>query len=92
MPIPALGGVPMLDGHLLRTLARGCDSRKEYMIITVALALACVINGDTITGVLEEMTRLTIVITILVVVRVLAGAVERKWPSAKSGAVADISP
>jgi hypothetical protein len=82
----------MLDSHLLRTLARGSDSRKEYMIITVALALACVINGDTITGVLEEMTRLTIVITILVVVRVLAGAVERRWPIAKSSAIVHVSP
>ncbi|MFD9966666.1 hypothetical protein ACFWYA_00580 [Streptomyces sp. NPDC059011] len=62
------------------------------MIITAALALACVINGDTVSGVLEQATQLTIVITILVIVRALAGVVERKWPSASMGAASDISP
>ncbi|MFD7611243.1 hypothetical protein [Streptomyces sp. NPDC059828] len=91
MPFLALGGVPLLDCHLLRTLARATDSRKEYMIITAALVLACVINGDTVSGVLEQATRLVVVITVLVIVQTLAGVVGRKRTDPSLEAGPDIS-
>jgi hypothetical protein len=71
MPFPALGGVPLWDNHLFRTLASATDSGKEPMMIMVAL-LACVINGDTVTGVLRQATWLVIAVIVLRLVQLIA--------------------
>ncbi|MFI7137557.1 hypothetical protein ACIBQ5_07255 [Streptomyces massasporeus] len=76
MPFPVLGGVPLPDNHLLRTVACTTDSRKEFMIIATVL-LACVINGDTVTGVLRQATWLTITVIVLVVVQAIAAHLPR---------------
>ncbi|KAF0650970.1 MULTISPECIES: hypothetical protein [Streptomyces] len=70
MPFPALGGVPLSDNHLLRTLASATDSGKESLLI-MGVLLACVINGDTVTGVLRQATWLVIVVIVLQVVQLL---------------------
>ncbi|MEW1774128.1 hypothetical protein [Streptomyces sp. NPDC086777] len=70
MPIPGLGGLSVLDTHLLETVARGTDSCKKIMI-PLAVIMACVINGDTMTGALRQATWLVIAVTVLVVVQAL---------------------
>ncbi|WP_432110289.1 hypothetical protein [Streptomyces sp. AA1529] len=72
MPILGLGGLSALDSHLLGTLARGTDSRKK-ILIPLAVVLACVINGDTMTSVLRQATWLTVAVIILIVVQAIAG-------------------
>jgi hypothetical protein len=71
MPFPALGGAPLPDIHLIRTLARATDSGKEPMI-AMAIVLACVINGDTITGVLRQATWLVVAVIVLIAVQMIA--------------------
>ncbi|MER5992773.1 hypothetical protein [Streptomyces viridosporus] len=71
MPIPGLGGLSVLDTHLLATLARGTDSRKKIMLLLAVLA-ACVINGDTMTGVLRQATWLVVAVIVLIVVQTIA--------------------
>ncbi|MFI1564560.1 hypothetical protein ACH4ZX_16160 [Streptomyces sp. NPDC020490] len=71
MPILGLGGLSMLDTHLLATLARGTDSRKKIMIL-LATVMACVINGDTMTGVLRQATWLVVAVIVLIVVQAIA--------------------
>jgi hypothetical protein len=71
MPFPALGGSPLLDNHLLQTLARATGSGKETMIV-IGVMLACVINGDTVSGVLRQATWLVIAIIVLTVVQAVA--------------------
>ncbi|MEU1196830.1 hypothetical protein ABZ446_11475 [Streptomyces sp. NPDC005813] len=71
MPIPGLGGLSVLDTHLLATLARGTDSRKKIMV-PLAMVLACVINGDTMTGVLQQATWLVVAVIMLIVVQAIA--------------------
>jgi hypothetical protein len=68
MPIPGFSGLPVLGAHPLQTVACGTDSRKEVMII-LAVVMACVINGDTMTGVLHQATWLVVAIIILTVVQ-----------------------
>ncbi|MFI8311723.1 hypothetical protein ACIGBK_14020 [Streptomyces microflavus] len=68
MSIPGLGGLSILDTHLLATLARETDSRKKVMIPLAVLA-ACVINGDTVTGVLRQATWLVVVLIVLIAVQ-----------------------
>jgi hypothetical protein len=71
MPIPGLGGLSVLDTHLLATLARGTDSRKKIMLL-LAVVMACVINGDTMTGVLRQATWLVAAVIVLIVVQAIA--------------------
>ncbi|MFJ7136319.1 hypothetical protein [Streptomyces fungicidicus] len=71
MPIPGFGGLSVLDTHLLATLARGTDSRKKIMLLLAAV-MACVINGDTMTGVLRQATWLVVAVTVLIVVETIA--------------------
>ncbi|MBK3647743.1 hypothetical protein [Streptomyces sp. MBT33] len=71
MPIPGLGGLSVLDTHLLATLARGTDSRKKIMV-PLAIVAACVINGDTATGVLRQATWLVVAVIVLIVVQTVA--------------------
>ncbi|WP_449349967.1 hypothetical protein [Streptomyces shaanxiensis] len=71
MPIPGLGGLSVLDTHLLATLARGTDSRKKIMI-PLAVVAACVINGDTMTGVLRQATWLVVAVIVLIIVQAIA--------------------
>jgi hypothetical protein len=70
MPFPALGGAPLPDNHLIRTLARATDSGKEPMI-AMAVVLACVINGDTMTGVLRQATWLVVAVIVLTVLQMI---------------------
>ncbi|MFE1253434.1 hypothetical protein [Streptomyces fungicidicus] len=71
MPILGLGGLSVLDTHLLATLARGTDSRKKIML-SLAVVLACVINGDTMTGVLRQATWLVVAVIVLIIVQAVA--------------------
>ncbi|MEU6006327.1 hypothetical protein [Streptomyces sp. NPDC047453] len=71
MPIPGLGGLSALDTHLLATLARGTDSRKK-ITLPLAVVMACVINGDTTTGVLRQATWLVVAVVVLIVVQAIA--------------------
>ncbi|WP_344007449.1 hypothetical protein [Streptomyces thermocarboxydovorans] len=61
----------MLDTHLLATLARGTDSRKKIMV-SLAVVLACVINGDTMSGVLRQATWLVVAVIVLIAVQAIA--------------------
>ncbi|MCX5049543.1 hypothetical protein [Streptomyces sp. NBC_00474] len=65
-----------MDTRLLQTVARGTDSGKA--MIATATALACVINGDTMTDVLRQATWLILAITVLIIVQVVATAVSVK--------------
>ncbi|MGW5366875.1 hypothetical protein ACWER6_19625 [Streptomyces sp. NPDC004009] len=71
MPIPGLGGLSVLDTHLLATLARGTDSRKKFMLL-LAVVTACVINGDTMTGILRQAAWLVVAVIVLIVVQAIA--------------------
>ncbi|MFJ4034580.1 hypothetical protein [Streptomyces griseoluteus] len=53
---------------LSRTLAHGTDSRNRYLIFLATL-LACVINGETLTGILTQATWLIVTVIVLVVVQ-----------------------
>ncbi|MEV5940346.1 hypothetical protein [Streptomyces sp. NPDC051994] len=55
---------------LSRTLAYGTDSRNIYLIFP-AILLACVINGETLTGILAQATWLTVALIVLVIVQVI---------------------
>ncbi|MGY1998284.1 hypothetical protein ACR31U_18175 [Streptomyces rochei] len=88
MPIPGLGGLPVLDTHLLATLARGTDSRKKIMLL-LAVVMACVINGDTMTGVLRQATWLVVAAIVLIIVQAIV--VRLPQPRVKPTVTADIS-
>ncbi|MGC9500795.1 hypothetical protein [Streptomyces sp. WG7] len=78
----------MLDTHLLATLARGTDSRKKIML-SLAVGLACVINGDTMTGVLRQATWLVIAVIALLIVQTVAGHLPQ--PRVKPAQTPDIN-
>ncbi|MER6109596.1 hypothetical protein [Streptomyces hirsutus] len=80
MPIPGLGGLSVLDTHLLATLARATDSRKKIML-PLAVVMACVINGDTMTGVLRQATWLVVAVIVLIIVQAIAGQVPQSVSS-----------
>ncbi|GAA1012040.1 hypothetical protein STXM2123_5216 [Streptomyces sp. F-3] len=65
MPILGLGGLSVLDTHLLETVARGTDTCKKIMI-PLAVVMACVINGDTVTGALRQATWLVVAVIVLI--------------------------
>ncbi|MER5226847.1 hypothetical protein [Streptomyces flaveus] len=88
MPIPGLGGLSVLDTHLLATLARGTDSRKKIML-SLAVVAACVINGDTMTGVLRQATWLVVAVIVLIVVQTIA--MHLSQPRVKLANTPDIS-
>ncbi|MEV6962005.1 hypothetical protein AB0M97_23025 [Streptomyces sp. NPDC051207] len=71
MPILGFGGLPVLDTHLLDTVACGSRSIKKIMI-PLAVVLVCVINGDTMTGVLRQATWLVVAVIVLITVQVIA--------------------
>ncbi|WP_432000351.1 hypothetical protein [Streptomyces sioyaensis] len=77
MSIPELGGSPFAGTHLLRTLACTTDSGKKRVIVT-ALLVACVIDVPAVTAALEQATRLTVAVIVLIIVHLLAGMVNRK--------------
>ncbi|MFR0353175.1 hypothetical protein [Streptomyces sediminimaris] len=72
MPIPANGGLSALDIHRLQTLACGTDSRNKTKIV-LAVILACVVNGDSLTSLLQQATWLVASITVLILVQVVMG-------------------
>ncbi|MFH9858637.1 hypothetical protein [Streptomyces sp. NPDC017202] len=55
-------------GALLRTFAHGTDSRNSQLILLAAV-LGCVINGDTVTGILRQATWLVVALIILIILR-----------------------
>ncbi|MBP5938546.1 hypothetical protein [Streptomyces acidiscabies] len=55
-------------GALSRTFAYGTDSRNSQLIL-IAAVLGCVINGDTVTGILRQATWLVVVLIVLVILR-----------------------
>ena len=71
MPILGRDGLSALDIHPLQTLACGSDSRNKTKIV-LAVILACVINGDSLTSVLQQATGLVVSIIVLILVRVVA--------------------
>lgn len=66
-------------GALSRTVAYSTDSRNSQLI-SLAVVLGCVINGDTLTGILRQATWLVVALIILIVLR----AVEDRYPCAVS--------
>ncbi|QHA04725.1 hypothetical protein GQF42_16765 [Streptomyces broussonetiae] len=80
MPILGSGGLPALDVHPIQTLACGSDSRNKTKIVLL-IVLACVINGDSLTNVLQQATWLVVSITVLIIVQVVAGHL--RWAPAK---------
>lgn len=74
-----LGG-RSLNGNLLRTVAWRTDSRKRQTIM-IGLGLSCVINGDSLTDVLEQATRLTIAVTVLIIVWTMFPSWARRPPT-----------
>ncbi|MET7929621.1 hypothetical protein ABZT43_37855 [Streptomyces sp. NPDC005349] len=57
------------------TVPQGTQARNA--VVAGALTTACVINGDTVTGVLHQATWLILAVTLLIVVRVIEGAVAK---------------
>ncbi|WP_405466129.1 hypothetical protein OG783_23720 [Streptomyces jietaisiensis] len=72
MPIPGNGGLPTLGIHPLQTLARGTDSRNTTKIIALVI-LVCVINGDSLTSILQQATWLVVSVIALVCVQAIVG-------------------
>ncbi|MFJ8943815.1 hypothetical protein ACIRG4_11250 [Streptomyces sp. NPDC102395] len=56
------------EGMLSRTLAYSTESRNSYLIF-LAICVACVINGETLTGILAQATWLITAVIVLVVVQ-----------------------
>ncbi|MFJ4748366.1 hypothetical protein [Streptomyces albogriseolus] len=73
MLVPDCGGMPVVNSRLVQTVARSTDSRNNTMII-LAVGLACVVNGDTVSGILRQATWLVVAVTILIIVQVLLAA------------------
>ncbi|MFF0833771.1 hypothetical protein ACFYWF_12465 [Streptomyces sp. NPDC003344] len=67
----------MLDNHRLQTLACGSDSRNKTKIV-LAVILACVINGDSLTSVLQQATWLVVSITVLILIQVVVSYLPRR--------------
>ncbi|MFF9626639.1 hypothetical protein [Streptomyces griseosporeus] len=59
---------PLGEGMLSRTFAYGTGSRNSYLIFAAAF-VACVINGESITGLLTKVTWLVVAVIILTVVQ-----------------------
>ncbi|MFF9802688.1 hypothetical protein ACF1G3_35470 [Streptomyces rochei] len=59
-------------GALSRTVAYGTDTRNSRLIL-LAVILSCVINGDSVTGILRQATWLVVAVIVLIA----AQAVER---------------
>ncbi|MEU5793357.1 hypothetical protein ABZ800_07455 [Streptomyces sp. NPDC047813] len=72
MPSPGNGGLPARGIHPLQTFACGTDSRNKTKIV-LAVILACIINGDSLTSVLQQATWLVVSITVLILVQVIVG-------------------
>ncbi|MEU9476530.1 hypothetical protein [Streptomyces sp. NPDC048191] len=71
MSIQGFAGLSVLDVHPLKVAPCGAEDRPKA-VITLAGALACVVNGDTMTGVLHEASWLVVAITVLVLVQLVA--------------------
>ncbi|MEU1569722.1 hypothetical protein ABZ519_00815 [Streptomyces collinus] len=71
---------------LSRTLAYGTDSRNIYLIF-LATCLACVINGETLTGILKQATWLVVTVIVLVVVQA-ADRLFVQWSESRARSVA----
>ena len=61
----ALGVLPQWTERTLWTVAQSTDSAKR---IIAALFTCCVITHDSLSGVLTQATRLTIAVTVLIIV------------------------
>lgn len=57
-------------GMLPRTVAYGSDSRNRFLIL-LGVVLSCVINGDTVSGMLRQATWLVVAVIVLVVIQIL---------------------
>ncbi|KAB2977177.1 hypothetical protein F8R89_17525 [Streptomyces sp. SS1-1] len=71
---------------LSRTFAYGTDSRNSYLIF-IATCVACVINGETLTGILAQATWLVTAVIILVVVQRVDRLVSGWTPSGRRSSV-----
>ncbi|WP_335932541.1 hypothetical protein [Streptomyces sp. PTD5-9] len=85
MFIPDLGGAALNGAHLLRTVARHTDSRKEPLF-AAAFALACVINGDSLTSVLRQATWFMVALIVLILVVVISDRFTTPYTSISTGA------
>jgi hypothetical protein len=65
-------------GTLSRTLAQTIDEGNRNVIL-LGVILSCVINGDTVSGILRQGTWLVVAVIILVVVQAVHG-----WLGARS--------
>ncbi|MFC8659493.1 hypothetical protein ACFUCT_30415 [Streptomyces parvus] len=79
-----LGGTALVHTHLLRTVARCTDSRKEPLF-AVALILACVVNGDSLTSVLRQATWFVVALIVLIIVQVIVNRFASGYTRASMG-------
>jgi len=63
-----------LGGALSRTFAYSTGSRNSQLILGAAV-LGCVINGDTVTGILRQGSWLVVVLIVLTVLRTVEALV-----------------
>ncbi|MEW5540342.1 hypothetical protein AB1339_22190 [Streptomyces cyaneofuscatus] len=69
-------------GTHFRTLAYGTDSRNSQLIL-LGVILSCVINGDSVTGILRQATWLVATLVVLIIVQIVQSRVA--WSSAPYG-------
>ncbi|WP_432035579.1 hypothetical protein [Streptomyces cucumeris] len=71
MPIPALNALlPFWGGRTHGTVAQRAGSCNA--LIMLGVITACVINGDTLSGVLEQTTQVITIVVVLMLVRLVA--------------------
>jgi hypothetical protein len=77
MQISALSlPLPMASGSTLRTVAQS-PACRNWLIALVGI-VSCVINGDSLSGILEQATWLVAVVVILVVARTGEALVQQR--------------
>ncbi|MGA5002702.1 hypothetical protein ACPCB7_32325 [Streptomyces arboris] len=69
-------------GVHFRTLAYGTDSRNSQLIL-LGVILSCVINGDSVTGILRQATWLVVTLVVLIIVQIVQSRVA--WSPAPYG-------
>jgi hypothetical protein len=65
---------PMSGGAVLRTLAQGKIGCNKEMIL-LWLVLGCVINGDTLSGVLRQATWLVVAVIVMTTLDIAQGLI-----------------
>lgn len=86
IPAPSVP-LPIASGRTLRTVAQSSAGRNFLTVLGVVAA--CVINGDTVSGILKQSTWLVVVITVLTVVRTVEALVRRRTTEDETADISD---